>query len=142
MCQLLTSPSSRIVLSRPFSFIADADEVLIMVYVAVVADKCPALDSLMRGEMSESLAGEAKWKDMGQGTFLRFIEFAYTGDYSIPQSSIVKASDQHLEQDLYTDMVKEDGMPQEVFPSPPEHWVNWGVSSSKKDKKRRATGEA
>ncbi|KAK0105979.1 hypothetical protein ONS95_004488 [Cadophora gregata] len=113
-----------------------------MVSVAVVADKCPALDSLMRGEMSESLAGEAKWKDTGQGTFLRFIEFAYTGDYSIPQSSIVKASDQHLEQDLHTDMVKEDAMPQEVFPSPPEHWVNWRVSSSKKDKKRRATGEA
>jgi hypothetical protein len=98
-----------------------------MVYVAVVADKCPTLDSLMRGEMSESLAGEAKWKDMGKGTFLRFIEFAYTRDYSILQSRIVKASDQHLEQDLYTEMVKEDGMPQKVFPPPPEHWVNWRV---------------
>ena len=86
----------------------------------MVADQSPALDSLMREEMSESLAGEAKWKDVDKGTFLRFIEFAYTEDYSISQSSIVKASDQHLQQDLYTEMVKEDGMPQEAFPPPPK----------------------
>jgi hypothetical protein len=79
-----------------------------MVYVAVVTDQPPALDSLMRGERSASLADESKWKNMGKGTCLRLIEFAYTGDYSIPQSSIVKASDQHLQQDLYTEMVKED----------------------------------
>lgn len=86
--------------------------------------------------MSKNLAGEAKWKDVEKGTFLRFIEFAYTGDYSISQSSIVKASDQHLQQDLYTEMAKEDNMPQEAFPPPPENWMNWEYFL------RRAMGEA
>jgi hypothetical protein len=30
----------------------------------------------MRGKMSESLAGEAEWQDVGRGTFIRFTQFA------------------------------------------------------------------
>jgi len=47
---------------------------------------------LMRGKMSESLAGEAKWEDVDGETFVRFIQFAYTGDYSIPPA-VVKPID-------------------------------------------------
>lgn len=92
MCQLLTSP---LVLSRPFSFIVDADEVLIVVCEAAVADQFPAPDSLIRGETLENLAGEAKWNDPEEETFLWFIEFVYSGDYLISQSSIIKSSEQH-----------------------------------------------
>jgi len=35
--------------------------------------------------MSEGLAGETKWEDVNKGTFIRFAQFAYTGDYSAPK---------------------------------------------------------
>jgi hypothetical protein len=54
------------------------------VHEASIAAQSPALKALVQGPMSESQAGEVKWEDIDQGTFARFIEFAYTGDYSVP----------------------------------------------------------
>jgi hypothetical protein len=41
--------------------------------------------------MSEGLAHEARWEDVDKETFMRFAQFAYIGDYSIP-TMIVKPS--------------------------------------------------
>lgn len=84
---LLTYSSTSILVSRPFKFIVGADEVPIVVHETAFADQSSALPTLMRGMMSESLAGEAKWKDVDIGTFIRFAQFAYTGDYSIPRNN-------------------------------------------------------
>jgi hypothetical protein len=62
-----------------------------VVYEAVLAEQSPALAALMRGEMAESVAGESRWMDVDKGTFVRFAQFAYTGEYSIPKGSIAQA---------------------------------------------------
>ncbi|CZR54968.1 uncharacterized protein PAC_04853 [Phialocephala subalpina] len=94
----MSSSFETIVLSRLFKFIIGADKVPIVVHEQALADLSTALTTLMQGKMSESLAGEATWKDVDQETFIRFIQFAYTGDYSVPVM-IVKASDQSLRHD-------------------------------------------
>jgi hypothetical protein len=54
-----------------------------VVHETVLAEQSPALAALMQGEMAESVAGESRWMDANKGTFIRFAQFAYTGDYSI-----------------------------------------------------------
>ena len=56
-----------------------------MVHEAVLAEQSPALAALMRGEMAEGIAGASRWMDVTKGTFVRFVEFAYTRDYSVPK---------------------------------------------------------
>jgi len=68
-----------------------ADAVPITVHEATLADQSPGLKALMRTEMSEGLAREARWEDVNKETFMRFAQFAYIGDYSIP-TMIVKPS--------------------------------------------------
>ena len=62
-----------------------------MVHEAVLTEQSPALAALMRGEMAESVAGMSRWMDVDKGTFIRFAQFAYIGDYSIPKASIAQA---------------------------------------------------
>lgn len=69
----------------------------------------------MQGEISESRVGEARWGDVDKGTFLRFIQFVYTGDYSVPQS-IVDGSDHYSYLLSQTDIEQED-TPREAIPS-------------------------
>jgi hypothetical protein len=107
-----------------------------VVHEAAVADQSPALAALMRGKMSESLAGEVKWEDVDRGTFVRFTQFAYTGDYSIPQT-VVKASKQFLPQE---DIVTE-AIPIESESTPEADWV-FGVPSKKYNKPKGIFGSA
>ncbi|CZT13780.1 uncharacterized protein RAG0_17278 [Rhynchosporium agropyri] len=80
-----------ILISRSFKFIIGLDEVPIVVHEAVLAEQSPALAVLMRGEMAESVAGESRWTDVDKETFIRFAQFAYTGDYSISKGSTARA---------------------------------------------------
>ena len=106
-----------------------------MLHEAALADQSPALATLMRGKMSESLAGEAKWKDVDRGTFTRFAQFAYTGDYSIPHT-IVKTRDTRLPQD------KESSLPQiEPEPEPADEW-DFTSLSKKHNKTKSIFGSA
>lgn len=81
---------SRILLSRPFRFVVGQEGVEIIVHEEAVASQSTALSTLVRGQMSESTAGVATWKDVDQETFIRFAQFAYTGDYSILSISALK----------------------------------------------------
>jgi hypothetical protein len=84
VCTLLTFLSS-IFWSRSFKFLVGPDEVPIVVHEKAIANQSTALSTLMRGKMSEGTAGAATWKDVDEETFLRFSQFAYTGDYSVPK---------------------------------------------------------
>jgi len=53
-------------------FFVGVDEVPIIIHEAAFANQSPELAALMRGEMSEGLASEAKWEDVDKGTFVRF----------------------------------------------------------------------
>jgi len=119
----------RILLSRSFKFIIGADEVPIMVHEAAFADQSRALRALMQGTMSEGSAGQAKWEDVDIKTFVRFAQFVYTGDYSIPRM-IVRSSKQPLSLGTIVD---------EATPLPDEPQENfWGGfgTPTKKGKKK------
>jgi hypothetical protein len=90
--------------------------------------------------MPESLASEAKWKDVNRGTFVRFTQFAYTGDYSIPQT-VVNTSDQRLPQE---DIVKEEPLPPPIEPEPIPEVDEWGFGfpSKKHNKTKNRFGYA
>jgi len=87
----MSASFEEILLSRFYTFIVGADAVPITVHEATLADQSPGLKALMRTEMSEGLAREARWEDVDKETFMRFAQFAYIGDYSIP-TMIVKPS--------------------------------------------------
>merc|ERR1711964_482076 len=87
----MSASFEEILLSRFYTFIVGADAVPITVHEATLADQSPGLKALMRTEMSEGLAREARWEDVNKETFMRFAQFAYIGDYSIP-TMIVKPS--------------------------------------------------
>lgn len=57
------------------------------VHEDAVAQLSTPLHTLTKGGSTEARAGSAKWKDVGKETFERFVQFAYTGDYSIPNTA-------------------------------------------------------
>ncbi|PMD37753.1 hypothetical protein L207DRAFT_432223 [Hyaloscypha variabilis F] len=75
--------------SRLFKFIVgknvDDNPTEFLVHEEAVAQLSKPLYNLTKGGMSESQAGCAIWADVSKGTFEMFAQFAYTGDYSIPQ---------------------------------------------------------
>ena len=50
----------------------------------LIAKQSKALNSLVNGEMQETLDGRATFEDLDDNTFVRFCQFAYTGDYTTP----------------------------------------------------------
>ena len=54
------------------------------VHGALIAELSDPLEALVSGKMSEALNGRAIFKDMDEDTFVRFCQFAYTGDYTPP----------------------------------------------------------
>jgi len=56
------------------------------VHEEAIAHLSKPLQDLTKGSSSEARNGSATWKDVTKETFERFSQFAYTGDYSIPQT--------------------------------------------------------
>jgi hypothetical protein len=101
-----------------------------MVHEAAFADQSRALRALMQGTMSEGSAGQAKWEDVDINTFVRFAQFVYTGDYSIPRM-IVRSSEQPLSLGTIVDVATP--LPDE--PQKNEFWGSFGTHSKKAKKK-------
>ena len=76
--------------SRIFNFVVgedvDTKSSEFSVHEDAVSQLSRPLYSLTKGNSNEARAGRAKWKDVSKATFERFIQFAYTGDYSIPRT--------------------------------------------------------
>merc|ERR1712093_589003 len=89
----MSASFEEILLSRFYTFIVGADAVPITVHEATLAYQSPGLKALMRTEMSEGLAREARWEDVNKETFMRFAQFAYIGDYSIPTMIVMPSDD-------------------------------------------------
>jgi hypothetical protein len=103
------------------------NEVEISVHEEAIANQSTALSTLMRGDMSESKAGVAAWKDVGEDTFIRFTQFAYTGDYSVPKMIV---SQQVLPPDEDETEVYVGAESQNTDD------LGWGLRSVKKSKKK------
>lgn len=85
-------PSSfqEILNSRLFKFIVgeevDGRPSEFFVHEEAIAQLSKPLNTLTKGASSRAQDGSAIWKDVSKETFERFSQFAYTGDYSIPQT--------------------------------------------------------
>lgn len=62
----------------------DSSPTEFIVYEEAIAQLSQPLRSLLAGDLSESLTECIIWPDVSKETFGRFVQFAYTGDYSIP----------------------------------------------------------
>jgi len=71
--------------------------------------------------MLEAQTGCVIWKHVGKGTFERFVQFAYTGDYSIPTPAVRK----------------EAGGSWKTGTIPPDDGFGWGVLAPAKSKKSK-----
>ena len=65
--------------SAPFKFIIDGKPLYI--HAELVSQNSKPLDRMINGYMSEAQEGFAVIKDVDEGTFVRFIQWAYTGYY-------------------------------------------------------------
>lgn len=80
----------RIINSRLFKFIVgetiDGTPTGFSVHEEVIARLFKPLHNLVKGGLSEAQAGCMIWKEVSKETFERFVQVAYTGDYSIPNT--------------------------------------------------------
>ena len=67
--------------SLPFRFLVGSDRKLFMIHSALIAHHSKPLGVLVNGNMSEAKEGCAMLEDVDERTFLRFSQYAYTGDY-------------------------------------------------------------
>jgi hypothetical protein len=113
--------------SRPFRFLIGPDKKTVYVHTELVVQHSSALAALVSGRMAEAKESCAFLEDVDEGTFVRFVEYMYTSDYSVPDPVIVQmASDSTFENG-------QDGI-EEPTPIDESIWF-----SSKKDKKKKAS---
>ncbi|KAI2620645.1 hypothetical protein GGS26DRAFT_303592 [Hypomontagnella submonticulosa] len=78
---MATVPYEIIAASKPFRFLVGPDKKEFQMHSELVARMSKPLDTLVKGEWEEGKKEAAEWPEIDEGTFVRFCEFAYTGDY-------------------------------------------------------------
>lgn len=158
----MTDEVNSIVSSPSFKFIVGAEQEEFTIQNALVAHHSKVLGALMNSSYSEKEKGRAYLKDTDPDTFVRFCEFAYTGDYSVPGPEVKitrtvddsgggEGADEGIH-DASTprhaiDVVEDNrahpevdnwGKPIDEFGLVPEHdsWSSWGTSKYKKKGKK------
>lgn len=79
--------SNRIFRSQLFTFLIGENEEPVQVHAAAIAKQSKALNTLINGSMVEAQVRSVSLRDVSLEDFLKFCEFAYTGDYSTPSST-------------------------------------------------------
>ncbi|KAH6959643.1 hypothetical protein BKA56DRAFT_600729 [Ilyonectria sp. MPI-CAGE-AT-0026] len=74
-------PYRQIVGSSPFKFLIGPDKKEYTIHSSLVAHQSGALNALVNGGMKEAREKCAIWEEFDEETFLRFSQFAYTGNY-------------------------------------------------------------
>ncbi|KAJ9637997.1 hypothetical protein H2204_004587 [Knufia peltigerae] len=75
--------------SDPFQFLIGPDKKLFYVHSALVAKQSRPLAALVSNGMVESRQRCAVFDDVDEDTFLHFLEFAYTGEYTVPPPAAI-----------------------------------------------------
>ncbi|KAL6693357.1 hypothetical protein J3F84DRAFT_380617 [Trichoderma pleuroticola] len=78
-----------ILASKPFKFIIGPDKKQFIMHEAAITRLSKTLDKLVNGGMKESKEHCVCWEDIDETTFLRFGEWAYTGDYKPEEPEIL-----------------------------------------------------
>jgi len=75
--------------SSPFKFHVGAAKRTFYVHSHLIDQCSDTLAALVGGGMIEATKGCANLHDIEEDTFIRFLEFTYTGDYSVPEPVIL-----------------------------------------------------
>lgn len=78
-----------ILASKPFKFLVGPKKKQFMMHEAAITRLSKTLDKLLNGGMKESKERCVCWEDIDEKTFLRFGEWAYTGDYKPEEPEIL-----------------------------------------------------
>lgn len=78
-----------ILLSKPYTFNIGPQKKQFTIHEAAVAKLSETLDRLLNGGMRESSEHCVCWEDTDEETFIRFGEWAYTGDYKPEEPEIL-----------------------------------------------------
>lgn len=70
-----------IIASTPFRFLVGSNKRLFTVHAAAITHHSKPLGVLVNGDMSEAKESCAWLEDVDESTFIRFSQYAYTGDY-------------------------------------------------------------
>ena len=136
----LLSSLSRLIESKPFEFVIGRKKRSFSVHAEAIAVQSNALNSLINGRMLEGQKRSATLEDVDQGTFIRFCQFAYTGDYAVPvfetKEEATTTSEVEVERERYPNPSPDTlDQPIEISPAEAEpEPVAWGYSPSKVSK--------
>ncbi|KAL6864587.1 hypothetical protein J3F83DRAFT_143103 [Trichoderma novae-zelandiae] len=78
-----------ILLSKPFKFLVGPKKKELALHRTAVSSLSKSLDQLLNGRMREATEQCVSWEDTDEKTFIRFGEWAYTGDYTPGESEIL-----------------------------------------------------
>ena len=134
--------------SKQFVFIIGEAQAEFTVHAAIIAKQSKALNALINGSMKEAFAGKAVFEDIDEDTFIRFCQFAYTGDYTTPDFIDVPTVEPP---DIVQPAISDDGepVPHEPVPEPvpdePELYepvpepaeIGWGMIGEKPKKAKK-----
>lgn len=95
---LETNQLKRILRSRLFKFTvgaeADGQPTEFLVHEEALAQLSTPLRKLLQGELSEAKSGSTIWEHTKASTFEQLIQFAYTGEYSVPDTTMVEVEEE------------------------------------------------
>ena len=77
-------PGSSAAASEPFRFLVGPDKREFTMHTSVVAHQSRALSALVNGDFKEAVDGAVEWDDIDELTFSSFWQFAYAGNYNLP----------------------------------------------------------
>ncbi|KAL6824622.1 hypothetical protein J3E69DRAFT_337140 [Trichoderma sp. SZMC 28015] len=78
-----------ILASKPFKFVVGPKKKQFKMHEAAITRLSKTLDKLLNGGMKESKEHCVCWEDIDEKTFLRFGEWAYTGDYKPEEPEVL-----------------------------------------------------
>ncbi|KAK7744797.1 hypothetical protein SLS62_010030 [Diatrype stigma] len=81
----MDTPFGELVTSKLFRFLIGPERKEFTVHANAFSRLSQPLYALIYGGMTEARDGVAVWDDMDSDTFVRFCEFAYSGDYTTPK---------------------------------------------------------
>jgi hypothetical protein len=88
---VLTDLWNSVFTSKMFIFAIGVDRKPITVHAEAIAKQSKALHALINGDMAEAHSCRVDLDDVDEDTFIRFCQFAYTGEYETPAFTHVSA---------------------------------------------------
>ncbi|KAK0715480.1 hypothetical protein B0H67DRAFT_537892 [Lasiosphaeris hirsuta] len=75
--------------SKPFKLVVGPDKKEFYMHSSLLSQQSEPLNVLVNGHMKEAAQQEVEWSDVDVGTFVRFCQWAYSGNYTDPHPVVI-----------------------------------------------------